>query len=61
MLTDNISDLPCRYDAGEDNEISFKEGDRIVNIEQDTDDWWTGDAPDGSRGLFPAAYVEIQQ
>lgn len=45
------------YDAGEDNEISFKENDRITDIEEASPDWWTGTAPDGSRGLFPSAYV----
>ncbi|ORZ00779.1 hypothetical protein BCR43DRAFT_485770 [Syncephalastrum racemosum] len=50
------------YQAGEDNEISFKENDRIIHIEFVSDDWWQGVAPDGKTvGLFPANYVELQR
>ncbi|KAJ8456921.1 hypothetical protein ONZ51_g11835 [Trametes cubensis] len=48
------------YDAGEDNEISFKEGDRITHIEAASEDWWQGTDPHGNVGLFPANYVELQ-
>ncbi|CDO74750.1 hypothetical protein BN946_scf184411.g7 [Trametes cinnabarina] len=48
------------YDAGEDNEISFKEGDRITHIEAVSEDWWQGTDKDGNVGLFPANYVELQ-
>ena len=27
------------YEAAEDNEISFKEGDRVTNIRKDDPDW----------------------
>ena len=50
----------CRYDAAEENEISFAEGDRITNISAPSDDWWEGTAPNGQVGLFPANYVELQ-
>ncbi|CAM0135510.1 actin binding protein [Umbelopsis sp. WA50703] len=50
------------YDAGEDNEISFKENEIIRDIQFVSDDWWSGLAPDGTTvGLFPANYVELQQ
>ncbi|GAB5587036.1 actin binding protein [Umbelopsis nana] len=50
------------YDAGEDNEITFKEGQVIHDIQFVSDDWWSGLAPDGTAvGLFPANYVELQQ
>lgn len=49
------------YDAAEENELSFREGDRIVSIEEASEDWWSGQGPDGAQGLFPAAYVEVQQ
>ncbi|KAG2177152.1 hypothetical protein INT43_007809 [Umbelopsis isabellina] len=50
------------YDAGEDNEISFKENEVIRDIQFVSDDWWSGLAPDGTAvGLFPANYVELQQ
>ncbi|KAI7876445.1 hypothetical protein K492DRAFT_210329 [Lichtheimia hyalospora FSU 10163] len=50
------------YDAGEDNEISFREGHLITYIEFVSDDWWQGVAADGRTvGLFPANYVELQK
>jgi hypothetical protein len=41
------------YDAAEDNEISFREGDRIVEIEAASEDWWQGKDKNGNVGLFP--------
>ncbi|KAI9305350.1 hypothetical protein BJ944DRAFT_249125 [Cunninghamella echinulata] len=50
------------YQAGEDNEISFKENQRITNIEFVSEDWWQGLAPDGKTyGLFPSNYVNLEQ
>ncbi|KAH8091661.1 SH3 domain-containing protein [Cristinia sonorae] len=50
-----------QYDAAEDNEISFHEGDRITEITAESDDWWMGKDKHGNVGLFPANYVEIQE
>lgn len=47
------------YEAAEDNEISFREGDRITEIEAASDDWWQGKDASGDVGLFPANYVEV--
>jgi hypothetical protein len=48
------------YEAQEDNEVSFNEGDQITEIDDSIDaDWWEGTVG-GQRGLFPAAYVELQ-
>ncbi|KAF9288354.1 hypothetical protein BGZ68_000396 [Mortierella alpina] len=47
------------YQAGEPNEISFAEGEAIVEIEFVTDDWWSGKTEAGAVGLFPANYVEM--
>ena len=41
----------------DDNEISFDPGDIITNIKRVDDGWWTGIAPNGKEGLFPANYV----
>ncbi|CAG8634084.1 12498_t:CDS:10 [Gigaspora margarita] len=41
------------YDAGEDNEISFKEDEIITEIEQVSEDWWQGTTSNGAVGLFP--------
>lgn len=47
------------YDAGEENEISFHEGDRIVEIEAISDDWWQGKTAEGLVGLFPGMFLLI--
>lgn len=44
------------YEATEDNEISFREGDRIVEIEAVSDDWWQGKSLSGQIGLFPGVF-----
>ncbi|KAJ3500269.1 hypothetical protein NMY22_g19312 [Coprinellus aureogranulatus] len=48
------------YDAAEDNEITFHEGELITEIEPASEDWWQGKNPRGEVGLFPANYVEVQ-
>ncbi|OUM51330.1 hypothetical protein BVG19_g425 [[Candida] boidinii] len=47
------------YDAAEDNELSFKEGDIITNIEMADEDWWLGEL-NGERKLFPSNFVTLQ-
>jgi hypothetical protein len=47
------------FDASADDEISFTDGERLVDIIQDSDDWWIGTNAGGKRGLFPATYVEL--
>ncbi|KAJ3120548.1 hypothetical protein HK098_004522 [Nowakowskiella sp. JEL0407] len=46
-------------EAGEANELSFVEGERIVEIDFVSDDWWEGKNAAGVRGLFPANYIEL--
>ena len=46
----------CSYDAAEDNELTFREGDRIVEIEAVTEDWWRGRDQHGNVGLFPGEF-----
>jgi hypothetical protein len=49
------------YDADEDNELSFRAGERIVEITATSEDWWEGRRADGGgAGLFPATYVEVE-
>jgi hypothetical protein len=43
------------YDAAEDNELSFKEGDKITEIDKVDEDWWQGTA-NGASGLFPGTF-----
>jgi len=52
------------YDAEYGGDLSFKEGDKIIIIEQ-KGDWWKGMHEDKTKpqkpGLFPSNYVEIIQ
>ena len=41
------------YEAAEDNEITFMEGERIVEIEPASEEWWQGKNKAGQTGLFP--------
>jgi len=45
-------------DSDEENEISFDPDDIITDIDKIDEGWWVGTAPDGTRGMFPANYVE---
>jgi len=48
------------YEAGEDNELTFAETDKIINIEFVDDDWWLGELEStGQKGLFPSNYVTL--
>ncbi|KAK6464219.1 hypothetical protein DFJ63DRAFT_62424 [Scheffersomyces coipomensis] len=50
------------YERDEDNEIEFKEGDLIVEIEFIDEDWWSGKhSTSGESGLFPANYVKLSE
>lgn len=48
------------YEATEDNEITFSEGQRIINIQFVDEDWWLGETETGDKGLFPANYVSLE-
>ncbi|KAF7258580.1 hypothetical protein EG68_04031 [Paragonimus skrjabini miyazakii] len=47
------------YTAHEDDELSFREGDQIFQVQQIDEGWWLGVTADGRQGLFPANYVEL--
>jgi endophilin-A len=44
------------YDATDDGELSFKEGDQIKVIDN-SGDWWMGELK-GQTGMFPSNYVQ---
>lgn len=48
------------YAAQEDNELSFKKGDILNDVEneEDPDGWWTGTL-NGNRGLFPHNFAKV--
>ncbi|KNC50947.1 cortactin isoform F [Thecamonas trahens ATCC 50062] len=45
------------YEATDDTELSFNEGDVITVLEKIDDGWWSGEL-NGNVGVFPANYVE---
>eukprot|EP00123_Amoebidium_parasiticum_P017195 comp23750_c0_seq2/m.41031 comp23750_c0_seq2/g.41031 ORF comp23750_c0_seq2/g.41031 comp23750_c0_seq2/m.41031 type:complete len:153 (-) comp23750_c0_seq2:610-1068(-) len=47
------------YDAADDTEISFREGDHIYHIKEIDAGWWTGMTQDGKEGMFPSNYVQL--
>eukprot|EP01128_Nolandella_sp_AFSM9_P004848 TRINITY_DN2265_c0_g1_i1.p1 TRINITY_DN2265_c0_g1~~TRINITY_DN2265_c0_g1_i1.p1 ORF type:complete len:609 (-),score=197.96 TRINITY_DN2265_c0_g1_i1:220-2046(-) len=44
------------YDAGDEDELPFVEGDRIHLLAKDDSGWWSGEC-NGRVGLFPANHV----
>ena len=47
------------YDAKEDDEISFRDGDKFTNCEQIDVGWMIGvHEKSGKHGMFPSNYVE---
>lgn len=45
------------YDATDEGELSFHEGDRIVVVEESDSGWWTGEL-NGVTGTFPSNYTD---
>lgn len=45
------------YDAKDDDELSFKEGDILTIVKMESDGWCTGRLR-GKNGLFPASFVK---
>eukprot|EP00457_Paulinella_chromatophora_P001347 gb/GEZN01001349.1/.p1 GENE.gb/GEZN01001349.1/~~gb/GEZN01001349.1/.p1 ORF type:complete len:864 (-),score=80.80 gb/GEZN01001349.1/:463-3054(-) len=46
------------FEAQNEQEISFKQGEQIQIISSEGDGWWEGVNEAGQRGLFPSNYVE---
>lgn len=49
------------YEAQEDNEISFVEGEILHDIEKIDPDWWYVKNSKGHQGLVPSNYLELIQ
>lgn len=48
------------YEAAEENELSFPDGAKIINIEFPDENWWQGEY-NGQVGLFPSNYVKLDE
>lgn len=50
------------YTAQDDDEVSFMDGDEIVNAQRIDDGWMFGTVKrTGQIGMLPSNYVEVQQ
>jgi len=47
------------YDATEEGELTFAEGEKLTLLEQDDSGWWKGKTSKGQIGVFPSNFVEI--
>lgn len=56
----NITHVRALFDfiPTESLELEFKKYDKIRVTKSIYDDWWEGEHPDGTRGIFPRNYVE---
>lgn len=46
------------FDADGDDELSVKEGEHLVVLEKDGDEWWKCRNSAGHEGVVPASYLE---
>lgn len=62
MTLAHILVQPCRavyeYAAGNDEELSLSEGQKLAVVDTSDPDWWKVEK-DGAILLVPAAYVEV--
>lgn len=47
------------FNAENPDELSFQSGEILRVLSQESDEWWTGERCDGTRGIFPANYLEV--
>jgi len=47
------------FDAENEGELSFKEGQTINLIAQIDENWYEGSLPNGHAGVFPVSYVQV--
>jgi hypothetical protein len=47
------------FDADGDDELSVKEGEELLIIEKDGDEWWKCRNSLGKEGVVPASYLEV--
>jgi len=47
------------FNADGDDELSVREGERLVVVERDGDEWWKCRNSDGAEGVVPASYIEV--
>lgn len=48
------------FTADGDDELSVAEGEDLIVLENDSDDWWKVRNSKGQEGVVPASYVEVR-
>lgn len=54
-----IAEAVYDFDAAGEDELSVKEGERLVVLERDGDEWWKCRNSEGVEGVVPASYLEV--
>ena len=47
------------FTADGDDELSSAQGERLIILERDSDEWWKCQNSKGATGVVPASYVEV--
>jgi len=47
------------FTADGDDELTVAEGEDLIVLERDSDDWWKVRNSKGREGVVPASYVEV--
>lgn len=58
---EETADALYDFDADGDDELSVKEGEHLVVVERDGDEWWKCRNSHGVEGVVPASYLEVSQ
>ena len=62
MLQGPLYQAMYDYDAQDDDEVGFRDGDLIIDVEPIDEGWMIGTVKStGQRGMLPANYVEKYQ
>ena len=48
------------FDADGEDELSVKEGQQLIVIDNDNEDWWRCRDGEGREGVVPASYIEVR-
>lgn len=56
---EETADALYDFEADGDDELSVKEGDRLVVLERNGDEWWKCRNSEGAEGVVPASYLEV--
>lgn len=56
---DETADALYDFEADGEDELSVKEGEHLVVLERDGDEWWKCRNSEGTEGVVPASYLEV--